>query len=127
MAWRTLRQKAVADDRAEWWKRTQWALDRALDEDEDGKALGLAALDVLARSELARNEELELLDIAWKSVNGAEEYTGIGPHVSAKVSNSAPLPQHRVQVTAARLRVRLDERLGRTTPPGTTALANEAL
>ena len=45
MAWRTLRQKAVADDRAEWWKRTQWALDRALDEDGDSKALGLAALE----------------------------------------------------------------------------------
>lgn len=126
MAWRTLRQKAVADDRAEWWKRTQWALDRALDEDRDSKALGLAALDVLARSELARNEELELLDIAWESVNGAEESTGSGQHVSAQVSGSAAVSQHRVQVTAARLRVRLDERLGRTTPPGTAGLAKEA-
>jgi hypothetical protein len=125
MAWRTLRQKAVADDRAEWWKRTQWALDRALDEDLDGKALGLAALDVLARSELARNEELELLDIAWESVNGAEESTGSRQHVSAKSSGSAAIAQHRVQVTAARLRVRLDERLGRTTPPATAALAKE--
>ena len=87
MAWQTLRQKAISDDRAEWWKRTQWALERALDEDEDIKALGLAALDVLAGSELARNEELELLDIAWKSVNGLAEITDGGPHVSAKVSH----------------------------------------
>lgn len=73
IGWRTLRQKAVADDRAEWWKRAQWALDRALDEDENTKALGLATLEVLAHSELARNEELELLDIAWKSVNGTPD------------------------------------------------------
>ena len=67
-----LRQKTEADSRAEWWRRTQWALDRALDEDEGTKALGLATLDVLARSELAREEELELFDIAWKNVSGDE-------------------------------------------------------
>lgn len=127
MAWRTLRQKAVADDRAEWWKRTQWALDRALDEEGDSKALGLAALDVLARSELARDEELELLDIAWESVNGAGESRGDGQHVAAQVTGPAALSHHRVRVAAARLRVRLDDRLGRTTPPGTAALAKEAL
>jgi hypothetical protein len=175
MAWQTLRQKAIADDRAEWWKRTQWALDRALDEDEDIKALGLAALDVLARSELARNEELELLDIAWKSVNGFEENTDSGQpvapaasadsvesgdnvgdnegtdpwgergrqimsthtpeqkddqaprHASVKVAGSATASQHRVQVAAARLRVTLDERLGRPTPDRTQALAKEEL
>jgi hypothetical protein len=82
IGWRTLRQKAVADaqalrqrtradDRAEWWKRTQWALDKALEEDEDAKAIGLASLAVLARSDLAREEELELLDIAWQSVTEA--------------------------------------------------------
>jgi hypothetical protein len=36
-------------------------------------------------------------------------------------------PQHRVQVAAARLRVTLDERLGRATPAKTRALAKEAL
>ncbi|MEW1919980.1 hypothetical protein [Pseudarthrobacter oxydans] len=67
-----LLQKTEADSREEWWRRTQWALDRALDQDEGTKALGLATLEVLARSELARNEELELFDIAWKSVWGDE-------------------------------------------------------
>lgn len=67
-----LLQKTEADSRAEWWRRTQWALDRALDQDEGTKALGLATLEVLARSELARTEELELFDIAWKSVWGDE-------------------------------------------------------
>lgn len=82
IGWRTLRQKAAADalalkqrtradDRAEWWKRAQWALDKALEADEDAKALGLASLAVLARSDLAREEELELLDIAWQSVSEA--------------------------------------------------------
>jgi hypothetical protein len=68
-----LEQKTTADNRAEWWRRAQWALDRALDEDESTKALGLATLDVLARSELARKEELELFDIAWKAVTGPDE------------------------------------------------------
>lgn len=67
-----LEQKTEADSRAEWWRRTQWALDRALDPDEGTKALGLATLEVLARSELARTEELELFDIAWQSVSGDE-------------------------------------------------------
>lgn len=81
-----LQQKTEADSRAEWWRRTQWALDHALDSDKDAKALGLAALAVLTRSELARNEELELLDIAWKAVNGTngsgdEQEPGAGPVV----------------------------------------------
>ncbi|WAJ34797.1 hypothetical protein OUO20_07900 [Arthrobacter sp. FX8] len=43
-----------------------------MDPDAGTKALGLATLEVLARSELARTEELELFDIAWKSVSGDE-------------------------------------------------------
>jgi hypothetical protein len=80
-----LRQKTEADSRAEWWRRTQWALDRALDPDEGTKALGLATLEVLARSELARTEELELFDIAWKSVSGDEngEENGDDGHLDA--------------------------------------------
>ncbi len=123
MAWQTLRQRAIADDRAEWWKRTQWALDNALDQDDDTRALGLAALEVLAGSELARNEELELLDIAWKSVN----HVPAPQHVPVKVSRPADASQHRVQVAAARLRVTLDRRLGRPTPDQTNALAKEEL
>ncbi|MBT2522035.1 hypothetical protein [Arthrobacter sp. ISL-28] len=68
-----LKQKTDADSRAEWWKRTQWALDQALAKDKNTKALGLATLAVLTRSELARTEELELLDIAWQAVNGEDD------------------------------------------------------
>lgn len=67
---KALEQKRQADDRSEWWRRAQWALDRALDEDRATKALGLVTLEVLARSELARTEELELFDLAWQSVVG---------------------------------------------------------
>jgi hypothetical protein len=40
-----LEQKTTADNRAEWWRRVQWPLDGALDEDESTKAPGLATLD----------------------------------------------------------------------------------
>jgi hypothetical protein len=137
ISWRTLRQRTTADahalqqrtdadDRAEWWKRTQWALDRALQEDQGGKALGLATLAVLARSPLARDEELELLDIAWKSVL---EAPGDEEARSARAPSGAVGPdagaRRRVSVSAARLRVALDQRLGRPTTPETTALARE--
>ena len=77
---RALAQRTEADNRSEWWRRTQWALDKAMGPDADSKALGLATLSVLARSELARAEELQLLDIAWKSVmtedDGPAEHDG---------------------------------------------------
>ena len=68
-----LAQKTATDSRAEWWRRTQWALDRALDEDEGTKALGLARVVVLAHSDLARMEELVLFDIACTSVSPPDE------------------------------------------------------
>ena len=154
-------QKTNADSRAEWWRRTQWAVDRALDDDANTKALGLAALAVLARSELASTEELELLDIAWRTVNGEvfdADFDGVvdaadGPddneitgrrrrreaqtmstdtpeRKNAAASRSTPgqpstASEHRVEVAAAKLRVALDERLGRPTPAKTKALAKE--
>ncbi|MHA7288497.1 hypothetical protein ACX80V_02450 [Arthrobacter sp. MDT3-24] len=133
-----LRQKTEADSRAEWWRRTQWALDRALDEDKGTSALGLATLNVLARSELARTEELKLFDTAWENVAGgdnggrtvgagASEHRNVQPPrnaASTPAKKDAPA-EHRLQVAAARLRVTLDERLGRLTPPQTKALAKE--
>lgn len=44
-----------------------------------------------------------------------------GRHASPKKTSE----DHRVQVAAAKLRVALDERLGRPTPPKTKALAKE--
>ena len=124
-------QKTSADSRAEWWRRTQWALDRALDQDEDIKALGLGALAVLAQSELASAEELELLDIAWRAVNGEGPDGAVAPErrdAAAPRRTSSPpsaASGDRVRVAAAKLRVVLDERLGRPTPVKTQALAKE--
>lgn len=80
---KALDQKTAADSRAEWWKRAQWALEQALSKDEDTRTLGLATLDVLARSELATKEELELFDIAWEVVNGE-------PHTESTEDQDGP-------------------------------------
>ncbi|MCU1552586.1 MAG: hypothetical protein JWM13_72 [Arthrobacter sp.] len=138
ISWRTLRQrtaadatalqqKSDADDRAEWWKRTQWALDHALGEDQGSKALGLAALAVLAQSGLARDEELELLDIAWQSVDEAGRDLRNLPSArpATGAGGSAAARNRRLEAAAARLRVVLDGRLERVTPPETAALAKE--
>lgn len=140
ISWRTLRQRTVADahalrqrsdadDRAEWWKRTQWALDHALRGDPGSKALGLATLAVLAQSSLARDEELELLDIAWQSVDEAGQNAAFAPSArpAAGTGGQAGAPDRRLHVAAARLRVVLDGRLGRGTPPEATARARESL
>ena len=63
----------------------------------------------------------------------ASERKGAGAprHHSAKSSGTGRTgkeltpSEHRVQVAAARLRVTLDERLGRQTPPETKKLAQE--
>ena len=47
--------------------------------------------------------------------------------ITVKTSSAPTASQRRVQVAAARLRVTLDERLGRPTPAKTKALAKEAL
>lgn len=47
---------------------------------------------------------------------------------TAKAADKKATPaEHRVQVAAARLRVTLDERLGRETPAKTKALAKEPI
>lgn len=116
----TLRQRARADDRSEWWRRAQWALDRALDDRPSTKALGLATLEVLARSTLAHADELKLFDAAWASVNHPD--TGESTVVGRQ--DMTP-PERRVQVAAARLRVTLDDRLGRLAPDDVKAVAKE--
>lgn len=61
------RRRAGADRRGQWWKRAQWALDLTLEQDPHRRAVGLAALEVLATSDLARPEEVRLLEVAWRT------------------------------------------------------------
>lgn len=51
---KTLKQKQESDDRAEWWRRTQWALDAWLSDDPARSAQGKLMFEVLTESELAK-------------------------------------------------------------------------
>ncbi|MBT1001801.1 hypothetical protein KIH31_04225 [Paenarthrobacter sp. DKR-5] len=86
----TLRQRSKADMRSEWWSRAQWALDAALSADTKRAEVGLGIMSVLAESELARREELEILTVAWEEpLENAElalDASGEGaPHTGAAV------------------------------------------
>ncbi len=59
---RTVRQRDLADRRAQWWDRFQWASALVRSDDEVEQELGLDALELLAASRLAGPEELELLE-----------------------------------------------------------------
>lgn len=68
-----LSQKTEADSRAEWWRRTQWALEAALDHKPEKQDIGLAVLELLTTSNLAGPEEAQIIAEAWKQpLAGAE-------------------------------------------------------
>lgn len=63
---KTLKQKQEADDRAEWWRRTQWALESAASKDEKLNAAGTAMIPLMNTSKLISDEDKDLLDTIWK-------------------------------------------------------------
>ncbi len=62
IAWRTLAQRREADRRDQWWQRTQWAIDLAMDRDFSRAVVGLVTLKHLAASDLCTDEDYEMLD-----------------------------------------------------------------
>lgn len=57
--------------------RIAWkTLNRSLDSDKYTEALGIDTLEVLAKSKLAKEEELELFDTAWEAVSGGRASGG---------------------------------------------------
>ena len=58
----TVWQRLRADHKAEWWRRTQWAMDKALSEDDELSSAGYAVLKHQARRRLARKDERDLLN-----------------------------------------------------------------
>lgn len=56
-------QKHRADNRAEWWRRAQWALDASMSEQPTRAEMGQQAINLLAQSKLARPEDGKLLRI----------------------------------------------------------------
>ncbi|TQJ36744.1 hypothetical protein [Arthrobacter sp. SLBN-122] len=67
IGFRQIKQKREADNRAEWWKRTQWALDAVYSGDPKRGTVGLKVLTVLAESGLAGEGELDVLEAAWEN------------------------------------------------------------
>lgn len=75
-----LEQRRRADDRAEWWRRTQWAIDAATSLDPIRQEAGVEALLQLSYSELATEEDRLILDAIWVGnpvVNPDDQGTGL--------------------------------------------------
>lgn len=79
IGWRNLKHQQNAllvsvqnDDRSEWWKRAQWALESAANEDSDMlSAAGTEMLKVLVKSEMASDADKDLLDTSWRAGTAA--------------------------------------------------------
>lgn len=109
IAWKTYSQRKVADDlsyqqrkeadeREEWWRRTQWAIDYAADEHEEKAAIGLAALDMLQISPLATADDRMLIDTLYRQIIAARAgrtYTG---------TTATPTERPRIRRTFPRIR-----------------------
>ena len=116
IAWRTLAQRREADRRDQWWKRTQWAIDLAMDRDFSRAIVGLVALKHLAASDLCTDEDYEMLD----KIGGAKIDALTLSEESARREASKPQPTESPpahhEAAAARAREH-----GTAAPPGAAA------
>ena len=120
-----LAQKREADNRSEWWNRTQWALDSSLSADPRRAEVGLGVLAVLAESGLASPEELEIITVAWEdplTLAPAPAGTALAPE-GVRPGREAVSTDRRVKAAAAKLRLVTDRRLGRASPDWVKDLA----
>lgn len=113
VAYLAVAQRRRADAKAEWWRRTQWALDEVLSGEAERRRVGVAVLYRLAESELATPEDLAVFDAAWGLLLG----------VGGPVAAAASVPTA-VEATAARGQVLADRRRGRATPEWVERLAS---
>lgn len=70
----TVQQKRIADARAAWWSRAQWALERSMGENVRGRMIGQLAVAHLAKSDLATDDDLALLLALPDSILARVEY-----------------------------------------------------
>lgn len=63
IALRTLQQRSTSDNRSEWWRRAQWALDASTSEDPKRREMGQQAINRLGQSPLAGPDDLDFLEI----------------------------------------------------------------
>lgn len=68
-----LGQRQEADDRSEWWRRTQWAIESAASEDETLNAVGMRMIPKMHKSGLASDEDRDLLDTIWQVAPAAAD------------------------------------------------------
>ncbi|HSN35017.1 MAG TPA: hypothetical protein VLT34_01575 [Arthrobacter sp.] len=120
-----LAQQREADNRSEWWLRTQWALESSLSAEPRRAQLGLGIMEVLAGSGLASPEELEIVTVAWQDPleSAPERPIMLPPSEAAARGGRAAAGDHGVQIAAAKLRLVTDRRLGRATPDWVRELA----
>lgn len=107
-----LMQKRRADNRAEWWRRAQWALDASLSKESSKSELGQKAIEFLAKSRLAIKHRR----------SGQVDTDAIPP--SRRPASVTP-EERKVQIAAARARVSLDKLTGDVTEEWIIALSKE--
>jgi hypothetical protein len=174
-----LGRRREADDRAEWIRRTQWALEAAASSNDAMYSYGAAILEAMARSDLTGPEDKAILDTVWAGsctkmrddevrhliadcraiieqdkhkpipehtlrrglggqrgiedppVSGENEATRLSRVGSSKGFDPARRDKIfailRREILAARLKVTLDEQLGRETSPTVKHLAGMKL
>lgn len=88
-------QKHRSDNRAEWWRRAQWALDASMSEQPTRAEMGQQAINILGQSKLARPEDGALLKIGTEDpleaadrARQAEEHdmVALRDHVDARLT-----------------------------------------
>ncbi|WAH99342.1 hypothetical protein [Arthrobacter sp. MMS18-M83] len=122
----SLRQKARADDRSEWWRRAQWALDASLSRSRSEAEMGQKAIELLGQSELASREELALLKVGTEdAILAAAKASETRTLTPSQRPDSVSPEDRKVQIAAAKARVMLDRRLGEDTPGWIVALSAE--
>ncbi|MET1089358.1 MAG: hypothetical protein ABWY04_19920 [Arthrobacter sp.] len=74
VAYLAYRQRSWADRRDQWWKRAQWAIDAALDDDDPHRRLaGLKVLIQLIGSDLATAEDADLMSALAVGIRDQEQ------------------------------------------------------
>jgi hypothetical protein len=137
-------QRRRADNRAEWWRRAQWALDASLSSQATRAKLGQQAISILGRSKLATPEDGVLLKIgtedALEAAQGARpaavrdpvdagheaSHTETDTAQPSRRPESASTADRKVQIAAAKARITLDKLTGDATPQWIISLSEEA-
>ena len=98
IAWGSLRQKTGSDNRAEWWRRAEWAFDSILSQEPRRAQVGLQVMTVLAESTPSR-EEVEFITVAWSyPLEEAAESTKMDGLSPPEVPPSYPDPDLDVEL-----------------------------